>query len=125
MAGSLRITSATTLTVVYDGTVCKLAGDWNVQKLSVRGEVVARRKALTQVKNGARWDLSAISTLDAVGAQLLWQAWGQRMPADMVVTSGQQALLDVLAQHPIEAAPAPQAVSWLGWLRAMGNGVFL
>ncbi len=125
MAGSQRITSATILTVVYDGTVCKLAGDWNVQKLSARGEVVARRKALTQVKNGARWDLSAISTLDAVGAQLLWQAWGQRMPADMVVTSGQQALLDVLAQHPIEAAPAPQAVSWLGWLRAIGHGVYV
>ena len=125
MAGSQRITSATILTVVYDGTVCKLAGDWNVQKLSARGEVVARRKALTQVKNGARWDLSAISTLDAVGAQLLWQAWGQRMPADMVVTSGQQALLDVLAQHPIEAAPTPQAVSWLGWLRAIGHGVYV
>ena len=111
--------------MVYDGTVCKLVGDWNVQKLSARGEVLARRKALARVKNSARWDLSAISTLDAVGAQLLWQTWGQKIPAALVVTPGQQALFDVLAQYPIEAVSAAQAVSWLGWLRAIGHGVYV
>ena len=125
MAGSQRVASATILTVVYDGTVCKLAGDWNVQKLSARGEVVARRKALTQVKNDAHWDLSAISTLDAVGAQLLWQTWGQRIPTAIELTSSQQALFEVLAQYPIEAAPAAQTSSKFDWLRALGDGVYV
>ena len=95
MPDPLLANSAALQTVVSDGAVCRLVGDWNVQRLSARGEVLARRQALAKVNITAQWDLSGIQTLDAVGAQLLWQAWGQRIPPGTVLTPGQQALLEV------------------------------
>jgi phospholipid/cholesterol/gamma-HCH transport system permease protein len=112
-------------TVVSDDVICRLLGDWNVQQLSVRGEVLARRKALAQVKSAARWDLSGIQKLDAVGAQLFWQFWGQCIPPETVLTPGQQALFDVLAQHPIAAPPVRQAAQWFGWISALGQECYV
>ena len=125
MPTPLLANSAALQTVASDGAICRLVGDWNVQQLSVRGEVLARRQALAQVKNGVHWDLSGIQKLDAVGAQLLWQAWGQAIPSGTVLSPSQQALFDVLAQHPIAAAPAPQAVQWYGWIIAIGHGLYV
>ncbi len=119
------VNSAALQTVVGDDAICRLLGDWNVQQLSTRGAVLARRQALAQVKSSTRWDLSGIQTLDAVGAQLLWQAWGQCIPPGTVLTPSQQALLEVLAQHPIEAVPAPQAIQWYGWIIAIGHGCYV
>jgi len=121
----LLANSATLQTVVSDGTICRLVGDWNVQQLSARGAVLARRQALAQVKSAVRWDLSGIRKLDAVGAQLLWQAWGQCIPLGTVLTPSQQALLGVLAQHPIAAAPAPQAVQWYSWIITLGQSGYV
>lgn len=125
MPDPVLVNSAALQTVVSDGAICRLLGDWNVQQLSMRGAVLARRQALAQVKSTIRWDLSGIQTLDAVGAQLLWQAWGQCIPPGTVLTPSQQALLDVLAQHPIDAAPAPQALQWYGWMIAIGQGCYV
>ncbi len=112
-------------TVVSDGATCRLLGDWNVPQLSMRGEVLARRKVLAQVKSAVRWDLSGIQKLDAVGAQLLWQFWGQCIPAETVLTPGQQALFDVLAQHPVEAAPPPKPTDWFAWIGVVGEGLYI
>ena len=125
MPDPLLANSATLQTVVSDGTICRLVGDWNVQQLSARGAVLARRQALAQVKSAVRWDLSGIRKLDAVGAQLLWQAWGQCIPLGTVLTPSQQALLGVLAQHPIAAAPAPQAVQWYSWIITLGQSGYV
>lgn len=125
MPDPVFVNSAALQTVVSDGAICRLMGDWNVQQLSARGEVSARRQALAKVKSATHWDLSGIQALDAVGAQLLWQVWGQCIPPGTVLTPSQQALLDVLAQHPIEAAPAPQAIEWYGWIIAIGRGCFV
>ena len=125
MPDPLLANSAALQTVASDGAICRLVGDWNVQQLSVRGEVLARRQALAQVQSGVRWDLSGIQKLDAVGAQLLWQAWGQCIPPGTVLTPSQQALLDVLAQHPVAAAPAPESIQWYGWISAIGQGCYV
>ncbi len=125
MSAPLSANSAALEPVVSDGAVCRLSGDWNVQRLSTRGEVAARRKALVQVKSSASWDLSGVQKLDAVGAQLLWQAWGQSIPAQTVLTPSQQALFEVLAQHPVEQAPAKQPTEWFGWIRALGQGCYV
>ena len=125
MPDTLLANSAALQTVASDGAICRLVGDWNVQQLSVRGEVLARRQALAQVKSGVRWDLSGIQKLDAVGAQLLWQAWGQCIPPGTVLTPSQHALLDVLAQHPVAAAPAPKSIQWYGWISAIGQGCYV
>lgn len=113
------------LSVSCTAGTCRLAGDWNVQALSLRDEVVHRRQALQAAGQVAKWDLASINKLDAVGAQLLWQQWGQQIPAGTVLSSGQQALFKILAEHPIAPPPPASGRDWFGWLLTMGQGVLL
>jgi len=103
--------------------VCQLSGDWNVPALSVRAEVNVRRRLLDSVSTTAKWDLTGVNRIDAVGAQLLWQRWGQRMPEQIVFKDGQQDLFHILASSPVESTPASSSLDWLGWVRTIGRGV--
>lgn len=111
--------------VSTEGGRCILTGNWNVQAFAVKGEVKRRRQALSAAKVSGAWDLSGIEQLDAVGAQLLWQQWGQKIPEGTQLTSGQQALFDILADHPIDRAPPKVPTDWLAWVRAIGMGLFV
>ncbi|MDO8694893.1 MAG: ABC transporter permease [Sheuella sp.] len=121
---SLNKTDATALPVSASAGVCRLSGDWNVQALSLRDEVQRRRKALQAAGQSVKWDLSGIDRLDAVGAQVLWQFWGQAIPAGVALSPSQQALFKILADHPVAAPPAPPPTDWFGWIRNLGLGVF-
>lgn len=124
MVMSLNKTDATALPVSASAGICRLSGDWNVQALSLRDEVQRRRKALQAAGQSVKWDLSGIDRLDAVGAQVLWQFWGQAIPAGVALSPGQQALFKILAEHPVAAPPAPPPTDWFGWIRNLGLGVF-
>ncbi len=95
-----------------------------MQALSERGEVERRRQALQASTSVTSWELGDIKFLDAVGAQLLWQYWGQVIPAGTHLSAGQQALFNILADHPIATAPEPPPIDWLGWIRSIGGGLF-
>ncbi len=123
MALSSSVSDSSALVSCADG-VCRLSGDWNVQALSARGEVERRRQALQASTAVSSWELAGIKRLDAVGAQLLWQQWGQAIPAGTELSAGQQALFKILSDHPIAEAPAPPPIDWLGWVRSMGLGLF-
>ena len=111
--------------VTMDGGRCVLTGDWNVQAFAVKGEVGRLRKALSTAQAATAWDLSEIGLLDAVGAQLLWTHWKQKIPAGTQLTSGQQALFDILAEHPLEEVPPAPPRDWLAWVLAIGTGLFV
>ena len=111
--------------VAMDGGRCVLTGDWNVQAFAVKGEVNRRRKSLSAAQAATAWDLSGIGLLDAVGAQLLWAQWKQKIPAGTQLTPGQQALFDILAEHPLEKVPPAPPRDWLAWLLAIGTGLFV
>jgi phospholipid/cholesterol/gamma-HCH transport system permease protein len=111
--------------VTMDGGRCVLTGDWNVQALAVKGEVARRRKGLSAAQAVTTWDLSGIGLLDAVGAQLLWAQWKQKIPAGTQLTSGQQALFDILAEYPLEKVPPAPPRDWLAWVLAIGTGLFV
>ena len=116
-------TDTTTLPVSESAGVCRLSGDWNVQALSLRHEVERRRAALEAIGASAKWDLSGVARLDAVGAQMLWQQWGQKIPAGTDLSAGQQALFKILAEHPVAAPPPTPATDWFGWVRTLGQGL--
>jgi len=121
-----RETSASSVPLVSnEGGRCVLMGNWNVQALAVKGEVRRRRQALSTAKASGAWDLSEIGQLDAVGAQLLWQYWGQKIPENTQLRAGQQALFDILADHPIDDAAPKVPTDWLAWVRAIGAGCFV
>ncbi len=116
---------ATSSVVSTEGGRCVLTGNWNVQALASKGEVCRRRKALSAAKGSSAWDLSRVGLLDAVGAQLLWQYWEQKIPPGTDLTPGQQALFKILANHPNEVAPAQAPTDRLAWIVAMGAGLFI
>ena len=125
VAGTAASAVTSASLVQMEGARCVLMGDWNVQALSVKGEVQRRRLALATVKAEGAWDLSGIGLLDAVGAQLLWNHWEQKIPAGTALTSGQQALFDILAEHPLEEVPPAPPTDWMAWVIAIGAGLFV
>ncbi|MGN6661936.1 MAG: ABC transporter permease, partial [Achromobacter mucicolens] len=108
----------------YEGGVCHVGGDWSVLALAESGEVERRRAALAQAaKDGARWDMHSIHRLDTIGALIIWQAWGEKLPERVRWGAGQQDVFNTLAMNKGEtpvAAPKPETWSWV---RATGGAV--
>lgn len=102
-----------------------MAGDWSVLALAEPGEVERRRQVLSRAaRNGARWDLHGIGRLDTIGALLIWQAWGEKLPERVRWSPGQQDVFNALAMNKGGTpAAAPTADPW-AWLRAVGGAVF-
>jgi phospholipid/cholesterol/gamma-HCH transport system permease protein len=92
------------------GGVCYVSGDWSVHALARPGEVQARCYALEQAAGDLRWDLTGIVRLDTVGANLIWHAWGDELPARVRLSGSLKEVFDALAAHPHEtvAPPAPR-----------------
>jgi len=124
-ASRLTSTAVNPSPVSLEGGHCVLMGNWNVQALAIKGEVRRRREALAAAKGANAWDLSRVGLLDAVGAQLLWQYWEQKIPSGTELTPGQQALFEILADHPIKPAPDQPPTDRLAWVVAIGAGLFV
>ena len=122
-AALVTIDAPRTSLVSVEGGRCVLMGNWNVQALAIKGEVSRRRKALSAAEGADAWDLSRVGLLDAVGAQLLWQYWGQKIPPGTDLSPGQQALFQILADHPSEPVPQKVPTDRLAWIVAIGAGV--
>jgi phospholipid/cholesterol/gamma-HCH transport system permease protein len=107
-----------------DGNVCHVAGDWSVLALAEAGEVERRRTAMARAaQDGARWDLHGISRLDTIGALLIWQAWGEKLPERVRWSAGQQDVFNALALNKGEMQAAPPKPETLGWVRALGGAI--
>ncbi|MGE6919459.1 MlaE family ABC transporter permease [Achromobacter kerstersii] len=107
-----------------DGNVCHVAGDWSVLALAEAGEVERRRTAMARAaQDGARWDLHGISRLDTIGALLIWQAWGEKLPERVRWSAGQQDVFNALAMNKGEMQAAPPKPESLGWVRALGDAI--
>jgi phospholipid/cholesterol/gamma-HCH transport system permease protein len=115
--------SAVSLPFVLDSGQCRIGGGWDVLTLSGPGVVRQRRDALRGVPADTRWVLESTLRLDSVGAQLLWERWGRKLPQHIEISESQRRLFDMLA-----AAGEPQPVpvpkrDWLVWIVRLGDGV--
>lgn len=106
------------------GNAWHVSGGWNVQTLSVRGEVARRERQLRAVPDGAHWTLDPNTRLDSVGAQLLWQRWQGRLPETLDLTTSQAKLFDMLATKQKDLSPRV-ARDWFRGLRRLGEGVWV
>jgi len=74
-----------------------LQGDWTALALAgcheARG-LRARLHALAQAPEHATWSLAGVNRLDHIGAQLIWQAWNNKMPAHVDLNDGQRRVFD-------------------------------
>src|SRR4051812_16055528 len=67
------------------GQMVAVSGAWDIRALESRSRVRALREDLSRARNVERWDLSSVQRLDHIGALLLWQTWGKRRPAGLVL----------------------------------------
>ncbi len=64
-----------------------VAGSWQVRALAdpqTMGKITAALHAMRGAKT-MHWNLSQIEALDYIGAQLLWNAWGKKRPAQLTL----------------------------------------
>lgn len=105
-----------------DGGVCYLAGDWTAVALAEAGAVAYRRQELPPAVRDMVWDLLGVTRLDTVGAHLIWQAWGEKLPARVRLSDRQRLVFQALADHAggVRETPRPP-VDRLEWLREIGD----
>jgi phospholipid/cholesterol/gamma-HCH transport system permease protein len=69
----------------------------------------ALRRELSAQPPGACWDLSGVTRLDHAGAMLLWQAWGRRRAAQLVLRPEHESLFQHLDIEVSEAVQERRA----------------
>ena len=108
---------------LQDGTQrwAQLRGRWGAAELGQRPLWRELRRQLdsTPPQPAQGWDLSELQWLDHVGAQLLWDHWGQQWPAQLRTTELQRQMLDRVASLTM-GCPPESKVNWWGWLIQLG-----
>jgi phospholipid/cholesterol/gamma-HCH transport system permease protein len=103
------------------GVVARVSGRWTAAQFAQPELVEGLRDALRAVAPDAAWDLRGAEQLDHVGAQLLWDHWGRRRPARLVLLPVQRAVLDHVEQFSC-AAPPRVRPSLLARFLVLGEG---
>ncbi len=91
-----------------EGPWMRLHGRWGAADFGARTRWRKLAAALTAAQPSAQlgWDLSGLTWLDHVGAQLLWNHWGRAWPARLVLDDTQRSLLERVAS--LTTAPPPR-----------------
>ncbi|MEB0031408.1 ABC transporter permease [Undibacterium sp. RTI2.1] len=75
-----------------------------------------------ELPNNLHWDLRDITALDHIGAQILWQIWGKKRPADLQLQTYHEGLfvrLEEVCQLPVPHLPKER------WERVSQLGTFV
>ncbi|MBS0467802.1 MAG: ABC transporter permease [Proteobacteria bacterium] len=101
--------------VTQDGQVeprALLQGDWVAAAFAERSAWRLLSGQLKACASGHAWSLQGVGKLDHVGAQILWNHWGQAWPAQVELSAAQREMLERVAQFSVPAAaPAPWRLS--------------
>lgn len=80
-----------------NGPSIAAGGTWQVHALAQGKAMATITGMLKSLKaDQLRWDLSAIDSMDHIGAQLLWNAWGKTRPANLHLAPGQEEFFNRL-----------------------------
>ena len=97
-------------------------GDWIAAALADRRAARRLLRQLRATADAPEWDLSGVQRLDHIGAQLLWDHWGQRWPGQIEADQAQRDMIERVAQYTSERPPRPRA-TLAGALDALGARV--
>jgi len=106
-APTLTISKGTPLTVTA-------AGCWQVHVLAQPGAIKEIQTALHSLPEhrASAWDLSQVTGLDHVGAQLLWNAWGKSRPERLVLAPVHEEIFGRIEQAGALALPPREGQAW-------------
>ena len=87
--------------VAREGDAVRAGGRWTALALSTRPVWSALSAGLDGLPgdDAVAWDLRGIDQLDHIGAQLLWNHWGQAWPSRLDMDAQHKAVLDQVAQY--------------------------
>jgi phospholipid/cholesterol/gamma-HCH transport system permease protein len=125
---AMRIENAPTLIIEHPTSTTAQSvvarGVWQVHALSERGVIKSINKILASLKGKAdmAWDLSGIDSLDHIGAQMFWTAWGKRRPGRLTLDPRQEELFVRIEKAGLAALPRTRS-SPLNWIIGLGAGV--
>ena len=96
-----------------------LRGSWRVESLaaSVNLDQIRSTVWLLAEKDDMAWDLTQLSGLDYIGAQLLWDGWKRRRPANLLLTVEQERLFARLESGDSLKVPASGRAPWVPFAR--------
>ncbi|MEJ6021603.1 MlaE family ABC transporter permease [Ramlibacter sp. PS4R-6] len=86
-----------------DGPRVRVLGRWTAPQLA-RRHVLRALQASLGASGGGAWSLTE-AQLDHVGAQLLWDHWGQRWPDHVDVLPVQRAVFERVARFTVQPPP--------------------
>ena len=101
----LEATPRIELASADQGQVAQLRGEWTAAQFATPGLFARLREALDDSRAVRAWDLRGAGQIDHVGAQLLWDHWQRRWPAQIEVQPAQRAVLERVAQFSTEPPP--------------------
>jgi phospholipid/cholesterol/gamma-HCH transport system permease protein len=99
-------------------------GTWQVHALANKPAMKAISGGLNRAEGDKKvqWDLSGIDSLDHIGAQLFWEAWGYARPASLKLGNGQEEFFKRLETTGKLAMPRPRKEHF-GWVTTLGFGI--
>ncbi|HET8748490.1 MAG TPA: ABC transporter permease, partial [Ramlibacter sp.] len=80
------------------GQAVRLLGEWTAAQFARPRLLRDLLHALPRASDRQAWDLRDAALLDHVGAQLLWDHWGQRWPQQLELLPAQRAVLERVAE---------------------------
>ena len=87
-----------------NGQQCvRLTGSWNLRSLA-KAVDLQQNIRLNAVNKSMQWDMSLIAVLDSAAALIIWQAWGEKMPALLQIKPEHQFLFDSWQAQSMPAA---------------------
>lgn len=98
-----------------DNATATLAGSWQVRALAegnTMQTISAALQAPCKATNEVRWDLSQVTALDYIGAQLLWDAWGKKRPAQLTLAPQHEDFFHRLEETGPLALKKPPKKYW-------------
>lgn len=98
-------------------------GVWQVHALTERGAMKdVERKLRALAGKPAQWDLSEVASLDHIGAQMFWNAWGKRRPERLKLDPRQEDLFARIEKAGKLQLPRSRT-SPLQWVISLGAAV--
>jgi phospholipid/cholesterol/gamma-HCH transport system permease protein len=109
-----------------NGPVLQALGQWTAAQMADaqcwRGLQASLKQHAGDKPAATAWSLEGLQALDHIGAQLLWERWGQTWPDELRISEAQRALLERVARFTQPPQPAPTRSLWQRYL-GLGDGV--
>jgi phospholipid/cholesterol/gamma-HCH transport system permease protein len=100
------------------------SGIWQVHALAECGSIKSISATLSSLRDkvSLEWDLSQIISLDHIGAQMFWNAWGKKRPGRLKLAPAQEEVFNRIEATGKAELP-PKRHSRLTWVMKLGFAI--